>query len=167
MGLYEGIKDVAKVIQQADNVEKKEYNDMFFVCSLIEYIGRKTKNHRNVVVNAVGKEKLQHIYNLADVYHSDNIDKITDELIRDYHIEQGRFDNVADAQYSIPSHWDIGKVYKRLIVDVYNKQDKKPIQALIEVYNSWISRKIEDFNSSLYYESPDYLYESYVKGEVL
>lgn len=167
MGLYEGIKDVAKVIQQADNVEKKEYNDMLFVCSLIEYIGRKTKNHRNVVVNAVGKEKLQHIYNLADVYHSDNIDKITDELIRDYHIEQGRFDNVADAQYSIPSHWDIGKVYKRLIIDVCNKQDKEPVETLIEVYNSWISRKIEDFNSSLYYESPDYLYESYVKGEVL
>lgn len=167
MGLYEGIKDVAKVIQQADNVEKKEYNDIFFVCSLIEYIGRKTKNHRNVVVNAVGKEKLQHIYNLADVYHSDNIDKITDGLIRDYHIEQGRFDNVADAQYSIPSHWDIGKVYKRLIIDVCNKQDKEPVEALIEVYNSWISRKIEDFNSSLYYESPDYLYESYAKGEVL
>lgn len=148
-------------------VEKKEYNDIFFVCSLIEYIGRKTKNHRNVVVNAIGKEKLQHIYNLVDVYHSDNIDKITDGLIRDYHIEQGRFDNVADAQYSIPSHWDIGKVYKRLIVDVCNKQDKKPVETLIEVYNSWISRKIEDFNSSLYYESPDYLYESYVKGEVL
>ena len=38
--------------------EKKEYNDLFFVCSLIEYIARKTKNHRNVVVNAIGKEKL-------------------------------------------------------------------------------------------------------------
>ncbi len=148
-------------------VDKKEYNDLFFVCSLIEYISRKTKNHRNVVVNAIGKEKLQHIYDLADIYHSDNIDKITDELIRDYYIEQGRFDNLADAQYSIPSHWDIGKVYKRLIVDVYNKQDKKPIQTLIEVYNSWISRKIEDFSSSLYYESPGYLYESYVKGDVL
>ena len=147
--------------------EKKEYNDLFFVCSLIEYIGRKTKNHRNVVVNAIGKEKLQHIYELADVYHSENIDKLTDELIRDYHIENGVFDNVAEGQYSIPSHWDIGKVYKRLIIDVCNKQDKEPVETLIEVYNSWISRKIEDFNSSLYYESPDYLYESYMKGEVL
>lgn len=147
--------------------EKKEYNDLFFVCSLIEYIGRKTKNHRNVVVNAIGKEKLQHIYELADVYHSENIDKLTDELIRDCHIEYGVFDNVAEGQYSIPSHWDIGKVYKRLIIDVCNKQDKEPVETLMEVYNSWISRKIEDFNSSLYYESPDYLYESYVKGEVL
>ncbi len=147
--------------------EKKDYNDLFFVCSLIEYIGHKTKNHRNVVVNAIGKEKLQHIYELADVYHSENIDKLADELIQRYCIENGIFDNIANSNYSIPSHWDIGKVYKRLIVDVCNKQNKEPINALVEIYNSWLSRKIEDFNSSLYYENPGYLYESYVKGDVL
>lgn len=147
--------------------EKKEHNDLFFVCSLIEYIGRKTKNHRNVVVNAIGKNKLQHIYDLADIYHSENIDKISDELILNFDIEQGVFDNVKDGKYSIPTHWDIGKVYKRLIVDVCNGQDKTPIDALAEVYNSWLSRKIENFNSSLYYESPGYLYQSYVKGDVL
>lgn len=147
--------------------EKKEYNDLFFVCSLIEYIGRKTKNHRNVVINAIGKEKLQHLYDLADVYHSENIDKLSDELIAQHAIEEGRFDNVAAGRYTIPTHWDIGKVYKRLIVDVAEKQNKEPIEALIEVYNSWLSPKIEDFNSSLYYESPGYLYESYSKGEVL
>lgn len=147
--------------------ERKEYNDLFFVCSLIEYIGRKTKNHRNVVVNALGEKKLQHLYELADVFHSENIDKLSDELINDYHIEEGGFDNVSDAKYSIPTHWDIGKVYKRLIIDVCNNQDKEPIETLIDVYNSWLSRKIEDFNSSLYYESPAYLYESYVVGEVL
>lgn len=147
--------------------EKKEYNDLFFVCSLIEYIGRKTKNHRNVVVNAIGKEKLQHIYDLADVYHSENIDKLSDELISSYRIEKDLFDNISDVQYSIPTHWDIGKVYKRLIVEICSRKNKKPIETLIEVYNSWLSRKIEDFNSSLYYENPDYLYESYLKGTVL
>lgn len=147
--------------------EKKEFNDLFFVCNLIEYIGRKTRNHRNVVVNAIGKEKLQHIYNLADVYHSDNIDKITDELIGKYHIEQGAFDNVSNGKYQIPTHWDIGKVYKRLIIDICIHQEKEPVATLIEVYNSWLSRKLEDFNSSLYYENPGYLYESYVKGDVL
>jgi len=147
--------------------EKREYNDLFFLCSLVEYISRKTKNHRNVVVNAIEKNKLQRIYDLADVYHSENIDKVADELIADYHIEQGVFDNIKDGKYSIPSHWDIGKVYKRLIVDICNEQNKEPINTLIEVYNSWISRKIENLNSSLYYENPDYLYQSYVKGEVL
>ena len=148
-------------------MEKKEYYDIFFVCSLIEYIGRQTKNHRNVVVNAIGKEKLQHLYDLADVYHSENIDKLSDELIAQYAIEEGRFDNVVAGKYAIPTHWDIGKVYKRLIIDVAEKQDKGLIDALFEVYNSWLSRKIEDFNSSLYYESPGYLYESYNYGDVL
>jgi len=147
--------------------EKKEHNDLFFVCSLIEYIGRKTKNHRNMVVNAIGAEKLTHLYNLADVYHCENIDKVSDELIAQYHIETGEFDNVADAQYAIPTHWDIGKVYKRLIIDIARDQSKEFISTLIEVYNSWLSSKIEDFNSSVYYESPGYLYASYKHGEVL
>jgi hypothetical protein len=146
--------------------EKKEYNDLFFVCSLIEYIARKTKNHRDAVVNAIGKEKLQHLYDLADVYHSENIDEITDELIAHQNIPAGTFDNIADCQYSIPTHWDMGKVYKRLIVDVCNNQHKDPIEALIEIYNSWISRKMEDLNSSLYYENPSYIYASYAEGQL-
>jgi len=147
--------------------EPKEQNDLFFLCSLIEYIGRKTKNHRNVVVNALGKKELLHIYDLADVYHSENIDKVSDELIEKYDIEEGRWDNVADCRYAIPTHWDIGKVYKRLIIAVAENEKRPYIDILTEVYNSWLSRKIEDLNSSLYYENPAYLYESYKKGDVL
>ncbi|MDR2467092.1 MAG: hypothetical protein LBD35_06830 [Prevotellaceae bacterium] len=147
--------------------EEKSSNDLFFLCSLIEYIGRKTKNHRNVIVNAVGKERLQHIFDLADVYHCENMDKITSELIEKYGIEDGYFDNIASAQYSVPTHWDIGKVYKRLIIDVARFQNKTCIDALTEVYNSWLSRRIENFNSSLYYENPAYIFESYKKGECL
>ncbi|MCL2028516.1 MAG: hypothetical protein FWG79_08555 [Bacteroidales bacterium] len=147
--------------------EDKNANHLFFLCSLIEYISRKTKNHRNVVVNAIGKEGLQHILDLADVYHSENIDKLTFEFTEKHGIENGFFDNIANAKYSIPTHWDIGKVYKRLIIDI-NKKDNKPvIETLSEVYNSWLSRKIEDFNSSTYYENREYLFQSYLKGENL
>jgi len=147
--------------------EDKNENNLFFLCSLIEYIGRKTKNHRNVIVNAIAKDDLQHIFDLADVYHSENIDKLSFELIEKHNIEIGIFDNVANAKYSIPTHWDIGKVYKRLIIRVHKKENKTLIDTLSEVYNSWLSRKIEDFNSSIYYESPDYLFQSYLKGENL
>ena len=147
--------------------EKKEYNDIFYVCSLIEYIGRKTNNHRNVIVNAIGREKLQHIFEYADVYHCENIDKISDGLIEDYKIETGRFDDIGTCKYTVPTYWDIGKVYKRLIVDVSNIQKKGLIDTLIEVYNSWLSRKIENFNSSIYYENPGYIYASYLAGDVL
>jgi len=149
--------------------EPKDSNDLFFVCSLIEHIARQTKNHRSVVVNALGMDKLQHIYNLADIYHSENIDKISDELINTCNIETGHFDNVAAANYSKPTIWDIGKVYKRLIMDIIDSRNNtpEPIVALIEVYNSWISRKIEDFNSSMYFENPDYIFQSYLTGDVL
>jgi hypothetical protein len=146
--------------------EQKELNDLFFVCSLIEYIARKTKNHRNVVVNAIGRDKIQHIYDLADVYHSENMDKLSDELIEISDIETGHFDNVAMCKYSVPTIWDIGKVYKRLIADVTLHLHKPPVDALIEVYNSWISRKIENLNSSMYYENPGYIYQSYLKGDL-
>ena len=147
--------------------EDKNANNLFFLCSLIEYIGRKTKNHRNVVVNAIGKDGLQHIFDLADVYHCENIDKLTFELTEKYKIENGIFDNVAKAKYSIPTHWDIGKVYKRLIIQV-NKNECKPLtDTLKEIYNSWLSREIENFNGSIYYESPEYLFQSYLKGECL
>ena len=150
-----------------DGREEKNSNDLFFLCSLIEYVGRKTKNHRSVIVNALGREKLQHIFDLADVYHCENIDKISFDLIKAHKIEERTFDNIADATYAIPTHWDIGKVYKRLIIDISTKQNKELIDALIEVYNSWLSRKIEDFNSSVYYESPEYLYASYLWGDVI
>jgi len=42
-----------------------------------------------------------------------------------------------------------------------------PIEALYEVYTSWISDKISDYNCSMFYESPEYLYLSYVEGEPL
>ncbi len=32
---------------------EKEKNDLFYVCSLIEYAGRRTKNHRGDVVAAM------------------------------------------------------------------------------------------------------------------
>ena len=34
----------------------KEKNDFFYVCSLIEYIARETKNKRGVIVEALGEE---------------------------------------------------------------------------------------------------------------
>ena len=88
-------------------------------------------------------------------------------LVEKHHIEEGYFDNVSTAHYAIPSHWDIGKVYQRLILDVAHATDSNVIDTLIVVYNSWITRNIDNYNSSMYYENPSYLFESYKAGMVL
>ena len=147
--------------------ESQKDNDLLFTCGLIEYIARKTKNVRSEVVNKLGKGRINKIYDLADVYHCDNIDKVSDDFIEDADIICGNFDNIAACGYAVPSHWDIGKVYKRLIKMVAQYEKIEIIDALMEVYNSFISSKIDDYNSSVYYENPSYLYESFMEGHVL
>ena len=70
-------------------------NDLFYTCSLIEYIGRKTKRSRADVVNSLGKESIYRIYTYADVFHSDIIEKVADEFIEASNIQSGDYDNVS------------------------------------------------------------------------
>ncbi len=147
--------------------EPKKDNDLFYMCSLIDYIARRTKNVRADVVNQLGKERLERIYDLADVYHCDNIERVCDDFVEEAHIKKETFDNVGDCKYSIPTYWDIGKVYKRLIKQVSDEENIAVIDALIKVYNSFISPKIDDYNSSVYYENPSYIFESFREGELL
>ena len=118
-------------------------------------------------MHKLGKNRIAKIYDLADVYHCDNIDRVSDDFIADVGIVPGKFDNVADCGYAIPSYWDIGKVYKRLIKMVAEDEKIEIIDALIEVYTSFISPKIDDYNSSVYYENPAYIFECYKEKQML
>ena len=111
--------------------EARKDNDLFFTCALIDYIARKTKNTRADVVNALGKKRLDKIYDLADIYHSDNIDRVSEDFIKEAQIKQGNFDNVGECQYA------------------------------------FLSEKIDDYNSSVYYENPSYLFECYEENKIL
>ena len=147
--------------------EDQKENDLFFTCSLIDYIARKTKNTRATVVEKLGRDRLEKIYDLADVYHCDNIDRVSDDFIQEAGIPTGTFDNVAECRYAIPTHWDIGKVYKRLIKQVAANEQIDVIDALMKVYRSFISPKIDDYYSSVYYENPSYIYECYRENKML
>ena len=154
-------------MQNQSGRENPKNNDLFYTCSLIDYIARKTKNVRADIVNQLGKERVEKIYELADVYHCDNIERVAEDFIAEANIKNGTFDNVKACQYIIPSYWDIGKVYKRLIKMVSEKDDINVIDALIKVYNSFISEKIDDYNSSLYYENPSYILTCYEENKMI
>lgn len=146
--------------------EDQKANDLFFTCSLIDYIARKTKNKRSSVVNALGRASIKKIYDLADVYHSDSIDTVSEDFIEYAHITEGTFDNVASARYAVPSHWDIGKVYKRLILGIAHEKEIDVIDALLEAYNSFVSDKIDDYNSSFYYDAPQNILNAFLFNEI-
>lgn len=146
--------------------EPQKENDLFFTCSLIEYIARKTKNTKKTIIDKLGKENIEKIYNLAEVYHSENIDKVSDEFVQKANIQNGNYDIISNCKYHVPTYWDIGKVYKRLIIMV-NNDETKYIDTLIKVLSSWIIEKIDNYNSSMYYENPSYIFECYKEGKVL
>ena len=142
-----------------------EENDLFYTCSLIEYIARKTLNTKKDIINIIGRDSVARIYRLADVYHCENIDKVSDEYIEKFNIQKGNyhFDNY---KYRIPTYFEIGKVYERLIVMV-NPDAKEYVDTTVEVLTSWIIPKIDNYNSSMYYENPQYIYACYKEGYIL
>lgn len=92
--------------------ENQKENDLFFTCSLIDYIARKTKNKRVDVVNQLGKKLIEKIYNLAEE--------------------------------------------ENLLV----------VEALFKAYNSFVSGKIDDYNSSFYYDVPQNILNAYIYNEI-
>ena len=145
----------------------KNNNDLFFISSLIEYIGRTMKRKRKEVTDFLGKDRIQRIYTYADVFHCEPIEKTADDFIVNLNIPEDNFDNVTDCRYMLPDYWTIGEVYERLIEDICGDNEARVIECLIEVYTSWIDGAISNYNTDFYYQSLDYIYECYKEGRVL
>lgn len=73
--------------------------------------------------------------------------------------------NVGQSKYLIPDVWTIGKVYARLIEDI--SSDTNTAETLVEVYESWIDARLSDYNSVFYFQSREYIAESYRSGAML
>ncbi|MGL5380064.1 hypothetical protein [Clostridium sp.] len=141
-------------------------NNLFYVCSLIEFIGRKTKTRRSDIVKILGNNEIERQLKLADVNHCLSFEQVSDEIIEFFNIKEGNFDTIEMCKYNTPSVQSIGKVYQRLIADTISDGESLS-NKIIEIFNSFISDEISDFNSSVYYSNPDYLKHSYLQGELL
>lgn len=144
----------------------KNNSDLFYTCSLIEYIGRERKLKRSEVVQHLGNKTIQRIYNYADVFHCEPIAKTADDFITNLNIPEGDFDNVSACRYTVPDYWTIGKVYSRLIEDVSGDDGEHIIDRLIEVYTSWIDSAISNYNTDFYYQSREYIRVCYEEGQI-
>ena len=144
----------------------KNNSDLFYTCSLIEFIGRQQKLKRSEVVQRLGIKIITRIYQYADVFHCEPIEKTADDFITRCNIPMGSFDNVADCRYSVPDYWTIGEVYERLIEDVSREDMEHIMERLMDVYTSWIDDAISNYNTDFYYQSREYIYECYKEGKV-
>lgn len=132
--------------------------------SQLDAIGRVTKNHRKDVVSALGTNGVKAILDSADVFHCQSFEQSADEICELFPVPEGTYDTVSNCHYKVPSYTDIGKVYQRIIFDCTSTPG---VQDVIDVFSSFISDDISDFNTATYYCNPSYLYHSYKAGKLL
>jgi len=146
--------------------EKITENDLYFLCYMIERVARKLHQRNSYVVNCIPKNEWIRLISLANVLHCENPLKIEEEWIEEYKLEKGEFD-ISNVNYElverIPTETQMGKVYKRLIVDTLS-EDENFIDGLIRVYNSEICNTIDNYNCSAYYEPSYVITRAYNEG---
>lgn len=114
----------------------------------------------------LGRETIKRIYKYADVFHCEPIEKVADEFITRCNIPADSFDNVAKCRYEVPDYWTIGEVYERLVEDISEDGVENIVDCIVEVYSSWIDDVISNYNTDFYYQSREYICESYKEGQV-
>ena len=141
-------------------------NDLYFLCYMIERVARKLHQKNSYVVNHISREEWLRLISLANVLHCENPLKIEADWIDDYKLENGEFD-VAQINpewvTKIPTEVQMGKVYKRLILDTLLPNENY-VDALIRIYNDEICETIDNYNCSAYYEPSYVIARAYNEG---
>ena len=146
-------------------MNEKRNDDIYYVCTMIEYVARVTKNHRKDIVARISKKDMEHELKVAEVNHCLSFEQVSDEWIEQYGIVEGNFDTVTTCKYNVPSVTSIGRVYQQLVLATTEEDEEA--QAIKDVFASFISDEISYFNSNVYYSNPDYLRCSYQEGTLL
>lgn len=141
-------------------------NNIFYVCSLIEFIARSTKNHIKDVGDYFSIKDIERQLRIADVNHCLSFEQVCEETVETFHIINGNYDFVAECKYKVPTFTAIGKVYQTLILNVIKENDNVA-QIIKQVLSSFITDEISYYNSNVYYSNPDYLKCCYLEGKML
>ena len=146
--------------------EEITFNDLYFVCYMIERVARSIKQRNKYVVECIGSEGLARQLSIAQTNHCMNPDQVVSDWKEEYKLQDGQVDvTKINPEYTdkVPSTTQMGKVYARLIESV-SKQGGDLIQAIMDVYASPICDAIDNYNSSAYYE-PGYIQtRAYLNG---
>lgn len=143
--------------------EEIKEDDLYFICYIIERIARTLHARNRDVVNAIGYNELLKKISLANVLHSENPLKVVDDWINEYSLKEDKFDILdvdKELVEKVPSETQMGKVYKRLILNTL-EHNEDYINGLIRVYNSKICDTIDNYNCSAYYEPLPTIIRSY------
>lgn len=137
--------------------EKIGFNDLYFVCYMIERVARRLHRHNRYVVEHLGRDGLEHQLSIAQTNHCLNPEQVESDWIDEYHLAEGDFDvTKVDSAFTdkVPSPTQMGKVYARLVQSLDSTDNL--VATIQTVYESPVCNVIDDYNTGAYYE-PSYV----------
>lgn len=138
--------------------EEISFNDLYYVCYMIERVARSIKQRNRYVVERIGSEGLARQLSIAETNHCLNPEQVECNWKEEYQFEEGDVDvTIIDKEFAdkVPTELQMGKIYARLI-DSVSRQGSDLIRTIQSVYNSPICDAIDNYNASAYYE-PSYV----------
>ena len=146
--------------------EEVTYDDLKFVCYMIERIARRQKQPNRYVAHQIGRDELARRLSLANVQHCENPLDVEDQWIEEYGINSGQVDVLdVNPEYvsTPPTALQMGKVYARLI-EATRTHDEDYQDGILRVYDSPICPILDDYDCGAYYEPSYVIARAYIQG---
>ena len=138
-------------------------DNIFFLCYFMEMLGRKSRVRKTDIMEKMDRDFFLNMCEIEDVYHSLNPDQLIYEQKKKLNLRNGRHNRIDTANYKVPSIDAMAELYTMLIYRIGGDIT----DAFFKVMSSPITDYIDDYNSSLYYENPDYIAECIREGKII
>ncbi|MGL4762507.1 MAG: hypothetical protein ACRCWG_13755 [Sarcina sp.] len=140
-------------------MSSKKAMDLTYTCEVLEYISRITHNKMKDLINQLGEDGISHIYNSAESYHCDSLEYSGAEIIEQFEIVDGTYEK-SDKVQTRSIGLSLGYMITRLTgVENY-------VSKLMEVGTSWWMDELDNYESDLWYCSPEFHRDCYNLGYI-
>ena len=145
-------------------MRSKEYDNMFYLCWIIERANRTTNLPHKDLVEKIGEERLQHYFNYAEAFHCENPDKVVGELAEELGLAEPPLYHELPEERKKPLFSKAAKSSARVIDELYKE---RYVKGVYEYYTSFLPPLLADYRNNLYWSSKEYLVACYREGELL
>lgn len=141
------------------------HNDLFYLCSFLIALARYSKREVHEIINDIEDDIVENYYEYAGVFHCEQMAQVVYDFhtLSNWSLENTSNDNLKGN----PTYWDIGKVFERLISDIYKieKREERLAKVVREVFNSKVGKAIFDYENCLYWQPRACIYDCYQRDD--
>lgn len=140
--------------------------NIYYLCYIFEKLSRETFNSKNYLITKFSKEILEGICEAEEAYHVLSSDQVVAEFIDRLGIEYGNWDRIVEGPFIVPYVSQMARTYTR-IIDKMVSNNSDPLDNFIKVMESPLADHVDDYSSSLFFHTSEYLAACFDRGEMI